>query len=195
MTVKIDKGAKIERWEQALANPSVALRQIGALMVAESQEAFRNQRFGGQAWPERRVPNVFGIIQDLYEGKKSIPKRRFEARPALRDTGRLAASIAWQLVGTDAVEVGSNLPYAADHQVGGKVQSKPLNEQVRAGLNAFLKTRTGKKWRPQLGWLLNKKFAGKSIEQTVPARPFVGITDQTIADVQEAVSVKIMEAG
>jgi hypothetical protein len=79
-------------------------------MVAESQQSFRDQRFGSDAWEPRAPVNVFAIIADFHAGKKSPPQRRFESRPALRDTGRLAQSISWKLVGTDVVEVGSNLP-------------------------------------------------------------------------------------
>lgn len=85
MTEEFEKGAKIERIESKLANPEVALRQVGALMVAESQRAFRDQKFGEKAWDARKGKiNVFGIIADFYEGKKSPPARRFESRPASR---------------------------------------------------------------------------------------------------------------
>lgn len=188
----VDKGAKVERWERNLENPGAALRQVGAMMVSESQAAFRAQRLGDTEWDERRPINILGIIADFHEGKKDPPARRFERRPALRDTGRLASSIAFRLVGTEVVEVGSNLPYAALHHHGGTAESKPINQQVRTLLADFLRRR--KQYRKGLGWILNQKFEGKTIRQKVPARPIVGITKQTIADVQEAVAVKIMEA-
>lgn len=194
MTEEFEKGAKIERIESKLANPEAALRQVGALMVAESQRAFRDQKFGEQAWDARKGKiNVFGIIADFYEGKKSPPARRFESRPVLRDTGRLAASIAFRMAGVDVVEVGSNLPYAPVLHHGGEIESKPINQQVRDALAAWLKSK-GRGYRKQLGWLLNKKFEGKTLKGRVPARPIVGITPQTIEDVREAVAVKIMEA-
>ena len=188
-----EKGAKIERWEKNLDSPDVALRQVGALMVAESQRSFRDQKFGEDAWAPRGKINVFGIIADFYEGKKSPPARRFESRPVLRDTGRLAASISFRMAGVDIVEVGSNLPYAPVLHHGGEIESKPINEQVRTALNEWLKSK-GRPYRKQLGWLLNKKYEGKTLKGQVPPRPIVGITKQTIEDVKEAVAVKIMEA-
>ena len=194
MATEFEKGAKIERWEHNISNPEAALRQVGALMVAESQLAFREQKLGERAWPARGPINLFGLIADFYDGKREPPSRRFEARPVLRDTGRLAASIAFRLVGSEIVEVGTNLPYAAVHQHGGQVESKPINDQVRQSLNEWLRGK-GRPYRKRLGWLLNKKFAGKTLKGEVEARPFVGITKQTIEDVHEAVHVQIMEAG
>ncbi len=193
MSGEVEKGAKLERIERALDNPQAALKQIGALMVAESQAAFRDQKFDGKPWPGRRVPNVMGIIADLYAGKKTPPARRFEARPALRDTGALSRSIAARIVSSDTVEVGTVDQKAATHQFGGQSESKPINQQVRDALASWLRG-PGKPWRKTIGWLLNKKFAGKTIKTNVPARPFVGITKQTIDDAYDVVAVRIMEA-
>jgi phage gpG-like protein len=187
-----DRGAKIRRIERALEKPEAALKQIGAMMVAESQQSFRDQTFGTQSWDPRAVPNTFGIISDFYNGRKEPPKRRFEPRPALKDTGRLAASIAFQLVGTDAVEVGTNLPYAAAHHNGEVVQSEPITQRVVDGLNKWLKGK-GAKWKNDLGFLLNKKFLGTTLETQLPERPMVGITAQTIDDIVDAVGVLIAE--
>lgn len=193
MSEEIEKGAKIERWENNLDNPSAALKQVGILMTAESQRAFKEQKLGDKAWEPRAPVNVFGILADFAAGKKEPPARRFEQRPALRDTGRLAASISYKLQGTNIVEVGSNLPYAGVHQHGGPVKSETITPDVRRLLWGWLKGK-GRKWRGRLGWLLNKKFEGKQLEGKVPARPIVAITKQTIEDVKEVVGVKIMEA-
>jgi phage gpG-like protein len=189
----VTKGAKVERWERKLEAPTQALHQIGLLMVAESQQSFRAQAFGGLTWPQRRVPNVFGIIADFAAGKKQPPRRRFDARPALQDTGRLASSIAHRVVGKDVVEVGSNLPYAGTMHHGGKTESARITDAVAELLADWLR-QDGAPWRKALGWILNRKFRGKTLKGRVPARPFVGITEQTIEDVREVVAVKIMEA-
>lgn len=193
MPVEFEKGDKLERIEKHLDRPDVALTQIGALMVAESQRAFREQKFGDKVWQPRRVPNLFGIIADFAAGKREPPARRFESRPALQDTGRLLQSIAWRLVNTTTVEVGSTLPYAGTLHTGGEVESEPITEQVRTLLNAWLKGK-GSAYRRKLGWVLNKKFAGKTLTAKVSARPIVGITRETYADVLEVVGVRIMEA-
>jgi len=192
MPAEFERGAKIERWERNLDRPEAALRQVGALMVAESQRSFRDQKFGEDTWQPRAPVNVFGIIADFAAGRKTPPQRRFESRPALRDTGRLSASIAWKLVGADVVEVGSSLPYAGVQHAGGEVESQTIDEKVRTALSAWLKG-SGSKYRTRLGWILNRKFAGKKLKQKVPARHIVGITKQTIEDVKIAVGVRIME--
>ncbi len=192
MAATFDEGDKVRRWKRNLDNPSAALKQIGALMTAESQRAFKRQQFGKEAWEPRGPVNVFGIISDFHAGKRNPPQRRFERRPALRDTGRLAASIAFNLLGTKVVEVGSNLPYAGVHHKGGEVESLPITEQVQDLLGRWLKGK-GSEHKERLGYLLNKKYLGETLKMEVPERPIVGVTKQTLADVKEAVGVKIME--
>ena len=187
-----DPGEKLRRIRKKLLDPSVALKQIGVLMVAESQRAFRNQQFGNEQWPARAPFNLFGALADFAQGKSRLPNRRFESRPALRDSGRLAASIAHRLIAVDTVEVGSNLPYAAVQHRGGKTQSVPLTQEVRARFWKWLR-RQPRERRDRYGWVLNPKFAGKRLTQTVPARPIVGVTAETRETVRKVVNVKIFE--
>lgn len=192
---EFDRGDKIRGWEKRLDNPDKALKQIGALMVAESEYAFREQGMHDKRWPERAEVNVFGIIADLtLEGRNTPPKRRFDSRPALKDTGRLARSIAFRVVSTNAVEVGTNLEYAAVHNFGGTVESKPITETVQKKLAKWLRGK-GAKYRDKLGFLLSEKMRGEKLEMDVPKRQFVGITKQTIQDVAEAVGAHIFGAG
>ena len=187
------RGAKIERWERALDNPQAALKQIGSFMVSESQGAFQAQGFGKEKWKPRAVPNIYGIIADFHAGKERPPKRRFEARDVLVDTGRLKGptGVAWKIISKNTVEVGSNLPYAGVLHAGGKIESLPITQKVRDLLAAFLKG-PGKEWRKALGFLFSKKV-GETLKGEVEARPFVGITKQTEKDILEAVGVKIFE--
>ena len=184
------KGAKLERWEKALQNPQKALKQIGVLMVAESQASFRDQQFGRKKWKGRAPVNVFGIIADFSKGS-TPPARRFQTRPALKDTGRLSGSISYKVSGL-AVEVGTNLDYAGVHQFGGQVESEKITKSVQQALSKWLKPKD-KGLKESLGWILNKKFTGETIKGQVPARPFVGISKQTIEDVREVVGVEILE--
>lgn len=193
MAQAFEKGAKIERIERNLVSPTVALRQIGAFMVAESTRAFREQQFGDRRWTDRRVPNIFGIIADFHAGRRAPPARRFEARPALQDTGRLAASMASQLVGTDVVEVGTTIGYASVHHRGGRVESETITDTVRTALWSWLRTRS-REIRQRLGWLLSPNFRGKKLTANVPARPMVGITRRTREAIRKIIGVEIMEA-
>lgn len=186
------KGAKMERFEKALRNPSKALKQIGMVMVAESQESFRLQKFGKSRWRKRKVPNVFGIVADMAQGRGEIPARRFDDRPALRDTGRLASSISYRVTGKTVI-VGSNLPYAAAHQHGGRVESEQITKEVQTKIADYLKN-DGKQWEHALAFLLLPQMLGERLSMKVPRRPFLGITKQTIEDVREIVGVEIFEA-
>lgn len=188
------KGGKLQRWEDNLASPTKALKQIGALMVAESQKSFKDQKHGDQAWQPRRVPNVFGIIADLAHGER-IKKRRFDARPALHDKGRLKSSITFTVRGDDAVEVGTTIAYAAAHQFGHEVESETITDDVQLKLEAWLGTKDGAPWWKSLSYLLKMKYLGKKLKAKLPARPFVGITTQTHADIKEAVGIDIFEIG
>lgn len=190
--VTFRKGAKVARIQSHLENPTRALKQIGVLMVAESQSNFRRQTFGLNKWEPRAPVNVFGIIADFAQGRRKPPARRFQRRPALRDTGRLAASIAFRVIGKNIVEVGTNLPYAQVHQTGGKTKSEPITGDVRQRLWRWLRTQSLELKR-RLGWILNKKFKGKHIEGTVPKRQFIGITSQTRKTIRKAIGVYIME--
>jgi len=190
--VAFDEGDRIRRFGKNLDDPKVALKQIGAMMVAESQLAFKAQKLGKEKWDARAPINVYGIISDFHGGKSKPPERRFERRPALRDTGRLAASIAFNVISKTTVEVGSNLPYAGVHQEGGPIESKPITKAVQEKLGDWLKG-NGSAYKKALGFLLNRKLTGETRKGKVVARPFVGVTKQTIEDVLEIVGVKILE--
>ena len=186
-----DQGAKMRRWKANLENPAKALKQIGIMMVAESRGAFKKQRFGSEKWAERGVPSHYGIIADFWAGKKNPPARRFENRPALRDTGLLMRSITYAVSG-DTVTVGTVVDYADVLHDGGAITSKPINQQVRRLLLQWLKGR-GRKWAPDLSYLLNDKFKDQELQGTVEARPFVGITARTRVNAEKIVGTRIME--
>lgn len=186
-------GAKLQRIQSNLLDPAVALKQIGALLTAESIGAFKAQKFGEKKWDERGSPNVFGILADFAAGKKEPPKRRFEKRPVMRDTGRLASSISWRVVG-DVVEVGTTVEYAAKLHFGGEVESVKITATIQNALAVWLK-KSRKARDAGLGWLLNRKFTGTRLKQTLVARPFVGLTKQGKRDIREVIGALVMEAG
>jgi phage gpG-like protein len=188
-----DKGWKLRRLQQAIDDPKVALKQIGELIVSQTMEAFEEEKLGSKRWKPRAVPNVFGIIADFAANKKEPPKKRFEARPVLMDSGDL--SNRWKAkVKGDAVIVGTVVKYASVHQTGGPIKSKVITKKVQKLLGAWLKTKKGRKWKGDLGWLLNKKYTGKEIPGKVEARPMLGITVQLQKDIYRDIGVAIMEA-
>mgnify|MGYP006908281628 CR=1 FL=1 len=86
LRLKVDTAGKGEQLKLRFNNPRPVLRAIGAMVDSDSQSSFRNQKLGPVAWPPRAVPNIAGIVGDLNVGRRP-PSRRFQARPALIDTG------------------------------------------------------------------------------------------------------------
>lgn len=133
----------------ALDDPSTLMKQLGALMVAQSQKAFADSRMGEHEW-DRRYPNmgegdnfvnIAGIVSDFAQGKEP-PGRRFQARPPLLDTGFLRRTLkdrstSLHLMNTHQVEVGTTVPYAAAHQWGGQTEQF-ITDTVRENLKKFL---------------------------------------------------------
>jgi phage gpG-like protein len=113
------------------------LKQFGALLVSDSQGAFQDQEFGGVRWPERYPQqadpflNIAGAVQDFTEGRKEPRSDRFQRRPALvTNDAALSRSISSAVVGDDAVQVGSVVPYADAHQLG-LTTSQPVTEDTK----------------------------------------------------------------
>lgn len=187
---RVKKNSAMVEFESIIKEPTSIMRQIGALLVAESQEAFKKQKFGGEEWKSRGKINVMGIIADFAAGKSSPPARRFQSRPVLIDTGRLRQSITFKVKKSNEVVVGSNLPYAGVHQYGGETESEVITDAVQAALSKWLKS-SGKAHKSKLGFLLSKKMRDQTIKAKLPARPFIGVTDQTIIDIADIIGVTL----
>ena len=195
-TPQFNPGNLYRKWVKNAEEPTKALKQIGVMLRAESQGAFKAQAYGGKAWDARAGKiNVYGIIADFAAGKRKPPDRRFDDRPALTDTGALKRSIAWEVVGSDTVQVGSNLPYGAVHQHGGAVESKTITADVQDRLAAWLLTKDDDTMIRKLGWLLHKRMTGTKLKGTVPARPFLGITKQGKDDIEEIIQTGLFGKG
>jgi phage gpG-like protein len=191
MAKDFDQGDKMRRWTVNLENPQVALKQIGALMVSESQRAFEKQRFGEEGWRPRAVPNIAGVISDFHAGKRAPEQRRFQARKALIDTGALVASFIAKVSG-DAVVAGTAKTYAEKLHRGGKSETLPITEKVQRLLGNWLKGK-GSVWNDKLGFLLNPMFTDETRKFKIPKRPLVGLTRQTEEDILELIGVEVME--
>lgn len=194
MTVSIRTVSAIRK---RLENPEPLMKQVGILIVADAQKAFREQRLGTFAW-KHRYPNqtrdyinIAGAIADL-KTSTSVKKRRFDRRPAVRDTSTLLRSITNR--GTAirttrlAVEVGTTVPYAAQHQWGG-VSYSPITDAVRKNYAKLTKRLRGRVKRgkskdagsqlaalKRLGGII---FAKKRLVTRITQRPFIGLTDET----------------
>lgn len=182
----------------AMKDTSRVMRRIGAIMEAGAQQAFDDQKFG-QKWPwlprypSQKEPfiNVAGALSDFSKGSKTPKKRRFDRRPAARDTGELMRSIRSRVVTSSLVEVGTTRPYAAIHQWG-LVSSMPITPEARKKAKAWVATEEGKPYRDKLSPILKKGVP--TLDTKVVQRPFLGVTDQMEEDIRESTESLIAEA-
>lgn len=162
-------------------NVGVLCSAVGLYLTGRAQATFRTQGRGSVAWPARGVPNRIGILLDLQQGRVP-PERRFEARPAAIDTGRLRSSIAYRVSG-NTVTVGSSLAYASDVQRG-STKTVTIDRNLRSALANWLKSLpAGRKqqMRRSFGFL----FTVGSLSVTVPPRPFLILDDEDRRKINE----------
>lgn len=136
----LEEGSVVEAVGDLLDNPRRLLNLIGLVGVAYAQQSFEDQRLADKPWAPRMNPNIPGIINDVNAGRDPRPQR-FTDRPALIDTGNLRASIAHEVVSDEEVDVGSALPYAEVHQIGGTSEVPELTDEGKAKLWQWMKRR------------------------------------------------------
>ena len=176
---------------------------VARLLESESQKAFRDQKLGDFAWPERYPSqedpfvNIAALVNFTNEGG-SIVSRFFDRRPALVGTGDLRNSISSKVEGS-LVTVGSAFDYAGIHQWGG-TSSQPVTDAAKKTIGAFIGEEPDGKggWKPKgrLGsrqkenrekyWAKLFPLLSKSeLTTEVNQRPFLGITDEAEAAMAE----------
>lgn len=130
---------------------------IGASLVTSTQQRFEK-----------------GIAPDGSPWPPSL-RARTQGGKTLLHTGRLMRSVTYQA--SDAgVEVGSNVVYAAIHQLGGEIRQK-----ARTGTVTFKRSkRTGKLlpgFRKQSKSTESRDVSIGARVISMPARPFLGLDD------------------
>lgn len=177
--------------EAPLIDFSESLSAIGVYLRERARSRFLEQEFGGQQWQERGVPNIAGIISDIQERGRTaanIPARRFDARPALIDTGTLRRSISYRIEDDQlTVTVGSNLPYARKMQEGGEstfqIDARTRSELLKLANSALVKSQPdAERIQRALVATANKDEVTVSNSR----RTFIGIDDE---DVQEIFAI------
>lgn len=143
------EGTRVGVVSKALLNPLKILKAWALLWVRATQDGFKAQKRGPFAWAPRMSPNIPGMLRDFERGP-NVPKRRFEARPALMDTGMLKKSYAWSNRDSKSILVGTNIPYANLHQFGGKVKIK-ITQTMRENLSTWMKREGGRSGRVMTG--------------------------------------------
>lgn len=185
---EVSLGSNLNEFAGRARNPVPFLKRVGAMMKGRVKGTFTTQGRDGINWKPRGVPNVIGIIKDMEAGRKSIPKRRFEARPAGIDTRLLSRSINYAVEGTSAVAIGSVVSYATKVQEGGPTTVR-VSSMARNNLRGLVEKARKKiakgggttqdQMLAQLGWLLFRS----QVKKNVPARPFVFFSDKDRRDV------------
>lgn len=136
------------RIEKILQQPERVLKQIGAVVLADAQKAFRNQQLGEIRWasryPKQAPPfiNIAGVVADFAAGRKKPPPRRFDNRPAGIDTGLTLRSLTPSKsisVQGYVVTVRSASPNAATINSGG-ISRQPITATVKTLLGNWMKT-------------------------------------------------------
>ena len=172
-----------------IKNLEPVLTAIGAEMMAESRQAFKYGKFGGEVWPQKYngIPsptkvNYAGAVADLGEGSGKIKDSRFEhTDPLVGTTGDLRRGIEFEVMTKASVRVGATGPsarYAGKHQWGlesvqdipgdaiekiDKQIDKESDEERLDGLHA-LRARVDRD--------------GSVLTTKVQQRPFLGVTDE-----------------
>ncbi len=157
--VQVDLGeanALFDRLIKAGLNPAPFLRAAGEYGVDSTRERFRISRApDGSPW----APNSLVTIQ-RYGSRFSSGRSK---KPLIGETRALSTTIFYRFVGSNAVEIGSPMEYAAVHQFG-------------AAKGSFGATSRG----APIPW------------GNIPARPFWGLSDKDRKEL-EALLVDYLE--
>jgi phage virion morphogenesis protein len=142
----------LDRFADNIAARRKALDQLGQLGTDAAQNRIYSQGPGpaGEIWPKLNKDYAASI----------------KGGPMLQRSGGLYQSLQQEVIGDDAVLVGSNMQYAAVHQFGAKITGK-------GGGNLVFNIGA-------------RKVFVKSV--TIPARPYLGFSDAEIADAHTTLS-------
>ena len=210
--------AQLKDPNKPLLSGKTLMKWIGALGVASSQKAFREQALGDIKW-EPRYPgqdppkfNIAGALMDWKAGRKSPKPDRFQDRPALIDEGMrggMQGSLTFEVTGPLSVSWGSGKPYAEKHQKGGAT-AIAYDDATRKRISEWLYKKPPQKRKATKGTLRTNKVNvgyGRSTtrneyakhvaplvnsnlwKQRIIARPFVGVTDELAGDINSAVKL------
>lgn len=129
-----------------MSNMSPIMKAIGDRIVEQTKRRFEagGPAPDGTPWKEPKTPN---------------PKRI----RTLTVSGHLRDSIRFQMIGNNAVAIGTNKVYAAIHQLGGKTPAHIIRPRNKGGL-----------------FWLGAKHPMKSVRHpgsVIPARPFLGLSE------------------
>ena len=176
--------AAFNRLRLAASNLSPAMKSISMMLLSSTKANFAAQSGPLGGWPAL---------------SRATLKRRGAGAKMLQDTGRLASSVT-PTSGPDFAAIGTNVVYAAIHQLGGDISRAPFSSWVR-----LRQERNGKLMR-QPGHEKLAVFAKDSHKRAkkvnynsqgfsihIPARPFLPVMpDGSLqAGLSEAVNAEL----
>jgi phage virion morphogenesis protein len=159
--------SELTRLRSHMGNLAPFMKQAGEILVEGTKE-----RFESMTDPEGKP---WKALSTAYAAAKKRNRGRI-----LTLTGQLGETIRYQLAGSDTVLVGSNRPYAAIHQLGGKISlpaMKPKNKRALYWPGAA---------HPY------KSVRAHSV--TIPARPYLGIGERDRVRLLEAAAFYMQKA-
>jgi len=165
--------ARLKKIESNIQNAKPLLSEIGKIV---RDSVVTNFDLGGR--PTKWIPS----IRALKDNDKT-----------LIDTGRLQRSINYQVSGKDTVSVGTNVDYAAIHQLGGVIRH-PARKRV---LN--FKIHKGGKNKGRILFAKAKKanyqetVQGKAYDIRIPARPFLMVQESDRIRMKQAVITHLIK--
>ncbi len=175
--VKMAVSVESDEWKRALEQLSgkvsairPVLLSVGEYVLGQTLERFRKQTApDGSRWKR---------VEPRYWRKKKVKK-------ILTESSRLRESINYRVVG-DRVLIGTNLRYAAIHQLGGEIDVPAQTRTAKRG------TKGKNKGRFMVGTTKAKHAISSTF--TIPAhkvrikpRPFLGLPDKEREHVRDLV--------
>jgi phage virion morphogenesis protein len=159
---------------------------IGAAMLFSTQRRFETKTApDGQPW-RPLAPRT----------ARERAKRGRSPNDILRDSTRLYQSLAYQVSGSGSVvaaEWGSNMPYAAVHQLGATIEMPERTQKIYQAYDAkndIYDPRFRKKSKSNF----ERTVKVKAHRITIPARPYLGINDADREAIIEMVDATIAQA-
>lgn len=153
------------------------LSRIGGYLVTSTQRRFERETGpDGQRWT-RLSPRT---------AKRRINGRARGYDNVLRVSRQLEQSIT-SIVAGDEVHVGTNVPYAAAHQLGAEIEVEERQQTIYQHYDSRTDT-FDPKFRTKRRSNFARDVTVKAHTVTIPARPYLGVDDADRAEVTEIVA-------
>lgn len=162
--------------QRAAENPAAIMSAVAGFLVTTTQRHIEREAGPDGPWP-RLSPRT---------ANKRIGRRRRGYENMLRVSGRLYNSLTGES-GADFALVGSNLPYAAIHQLGGTIEQPAREQEIYQNYNARSDT-FDPRFRPRRSsnFARTVKVGGHTV--TIPARPYLYLDDTDRAEIEAIVA-------